>query len=62
MNDDKFWFRCSSEKKQEFFEWCKIAETTAGEMLRELIEAIPERRITIKKSEEKNKNLKELYK
>jgi hypothetical protein len=53
--------RVNGEKFKVFEKWCEDSETTTPDILREVIEAIPEGRVKIQKSEIKNQKLKELY-
>lgn len=54
--------RCNEKKLNIFKFWCKKANKEYQDVLREVIEAGPEGRMTITPKKEQLKALKELYK
>lgn len=59
--DFTFTVRCNTEKLNSFKKWCKKANKEYQGVIREVMEAAPEGRLSIKQSEEHKKTLEELY-
>ena len=55
-------FRCNERDVIRFNKWCKKANKNPYDVLRELIEGVPEGRVTIKQDEDQGRLLRELYK
>lgn len=54
--------RCNSKLKKKFSKWCEEAGKEPTSYLREIMEAAPEGRVSIKPTKEQKKVLKEMYK
>ena len=54
--------RCKSDKLESFQAWCEKANIEYQDLVREIIQALPEGRVTIKPSKAKKRALSKLYK
>jgi len=54
--------RCNLDKLKLFREWCKKANIEYQDLIREVMEAAPEGRLTIKPSKAQKRALNKLYK
>ena len=61
--DSRMTIRLNKKDHILFKKWCEEADVTERDIIREIIEAIPERRLKIKKTivPITNKKLKEIY-
>ena len=60
--DFTFTVRCNAEKLEGFKTWCKKAGKEYQDLLREVMDAAPEGRLSIKPNREQKKTMEELYK